>query len=133
MKLLHRLNLNPQKLLMIDAWGAGLTILLLAFIVEPFQKAFGMPIFALKIFSIIACIFCIYSLMSYYFGDKKHAFLLKVIAFGNTFYCFLIAFFVFRYFEKLTFLGVTYFVIEIALISGLIVIELKTACKPSGK
>ena len=111
-------------MLLVDACGAGLTVLLLALILEPFQKDFGMPMFALQIFSIIACIFFIYSLISFYFGNENHAFLLKVIAFGNTFYALLIAFFVFRYFEKLTLLGRFYFVMEIAIILGLVFLEI---------
>ena len=129
MGLFAKYRLNPKKCLLIDAFGAGITVLLLTVILEPFQKAFGMPMVALRIFSIIGCIFFIYSLMSYYFGDKKHTFLLKVIAFGNTLYCCLIAFCVFHYFEKLTVLGRIYFLLEIAIILGLVVLELKTASK----
>lgn len=122
---------GPKKTLMVDACGAGLTALLLATILEPFQKEFGMPLFVLRIFSIIACIYCIYSLMSFYFGNERHAFLLKVIAFGNTFYGLLIAFFVYRYFGQLTTLGRCYFVLETAIIFGLVFWEMKVAFRSS--
>ncbi len=126
-------KLDCKKMLMVDAWGAGLTALLLATILEPFQKEFGMPLFVLRIFSIIACIYFIYSLMSFYFGNERRAFLLKLIAFGNTFYGLLIAFFVFRYFEKLTLLGRFYFVLEIAIILGLVVFEIECIRRNSKK
>jgi predicted membrane protein len=126
-------NLLPKQLLLIDAWGAGITVLLLAVIVEPFQKHFGMPMVVLRLFSLIACVYMMYSLMSHYFGNQKHALLLKIIAFANTFYGCLIAFFVVRYFEKLTLLGMFYFAGEIVLILSLVTLELLTAYKSSEK
>lgn len=122
-------SLNAKKLLLIDAWGAGITVLLLALIVEPFQKHFGMPMVVLRLFSIIACVYTIYSLMSHYFGNQKHTLLLKIIAFANTFYGCLIAFFVVRYFEELTLLGIIYFAGENLLILGLVALELQIAYK----
>jgi hypothetical protein len=126
-------NVLPKQLLLIDAWGAGITVLLLAVIVEPFQEYFGMPMVVLSLFSIIACIYTIYSLMSHYFGNQKHALLLKIIAFANAFYGCLIAFFVVRHFEKLTLPGMFYFSGEIVLILCLVTLELLTAFKSSGK
>lgn len=122
-------SLNAKKLLLLDAWGAGITVLLLAVVVEPFQEHFGMPLVVLRLFSIIACVYTIYSLMSHYFGNQKHTLLLKIIAFSNTFYGCLIAFFVVRYFEKLTLLGMCYFAGEILLIMGLVALELQVAYK----
>ncbi len=127
------LSLNAKKMLLLDAWGAGITVLLLAVIVEPFQEHFGMPLVVLRLFSIIACVYTIYSLMSHYFGNRKHTLLLKIIAFANTFYGCLIAFFVVRYFEKLTLLGKIYFAGEIVLILSLVIVELLTAYKTSEK
>ncbi len=129
MKVLDKFNSNPKKLLLVDAWGAGITVLLLAVIIEPFQEHFGMPMLVLRLFSIIACVYTVYSLMSHYFGNQKHTLLLKIIAFANTFYGCLIAFFVVRYFEKLTPLGMIYFAGEIILIMGLVVLELQVAYK----
>ena len=123
------LSLNAKKLLLLDAFGAGITVLLLALIVEPFQERFGMPMVVLRFFSIIACIYTIYSLMSHYFGNQKHEILLKIIAFANIFYGCLIAFFVVRYFEKLTLLGMIYFSGEILLILSLVALELQIAYK----
>jgi hypothetical protein len=123
------LSLNARKMLLLDAWGAGITVLLLAAIVEPFQEHFGMPLVVLRLFSIIACVYMIYSLMSHYFGNQKHTQLLKIIAFLNTLYGCLIAFFIVRYFEKLTLLGMIYFAGEIILIMGLVALELHVAYK----
>lgn len=116
-------------MLLLDAWGAGITVLLLAAIVEPFQELFGMPLVVLRLFSIIACVYTIYSLMSHYFGNQKHILLLKIIAFLNTLYGCLIAFFIVRYFEKLTLPGMIYFAGEIVLIMGLVALELQVAYK----
>lgn len=123
------LSLNAKKMLLLDAWGAGITVLLLAVIVEPFQEHFGMPLVVLRLFSIIACVYTIYSLMSHYFGNEKYKLLLKIIVFSNTFYGCLIAFFVVRYFENLTLLGKIYFTGEILLILSLAALELQIAYK----
>jgi hypothetical protein len=61
-------------------------------------------------------------------ADKENGLLLG-IALANLCYCFITFFLVVYYFEKLTLLGVTYFVAEIVVVLALVFVELSTVRK----
>lgn len=133
MRLLHQWISNTRKVFLLDAVGACLTALTSAGILIPFQKAFGMPRFVLEIASVVAGLFALYSFLCYLLVKRNRHSFLKAIAVMNSLYCFFIAIFTIHYLEKLTILGKCYFVLELAVLIGLITLEIKTAYKFSEK
>lgn len=129
MRLADKLRLTPKRLFLLDGLGACVTAMLLAGILIPFQKFFGMSQFALEIASLLAAALAFYSLSCFFFLKENWKFFLKIIATANGLYCLLTAFFVIFYFEKLTVLGLCYFLIEMVIILSLVFLEMKTANK----
>lgn len=118
---------NPKRLFLADGLGACLTVLLLFGMVLPLQTLFGMPPFVLRILALIAAALASYSLLCFFFVKGNPRVFFRIIAAANSLYCGLTVFFIICYFEKLTVLGLTYFVIEMILILGLVFLELKVA------
>ena len=133
MQLIDRYLSNPKKMLLIDALGASLTALFLAGILIPFQKIFGMPLIILIMLAGFAGIFAGNSFLSLLFPLNYQIIFLKVMVFWNSFYCCITAFLILVYFEKLTSLGLIYFISEIMIILGLVVLEKECVKRSSGK
>jgi hypothetical protein len=127
MQLSGKVKLTPKRLFLLDGLGACVTAVLLTAMLILFQKAVGMPQFALKVLSLFAIVFAFYSLSCFFFLKKNWQIFLKIIATANSLYSCLTTFFMIFYFEKLTILGVSYFLLEMVLITGLVYLELKTA------
>lgn len=129
MQLGGKWRLTPRRLFLLDGLGACVTAMLLAGILIPFQEFFGMPLSALKILLLVALVFAFYSLSCFFFLKKNWQIFLRIIAIANSLYCCLTAFFVIFYFERLTVLGLCYFLVEMVLILSLDFLEMKTAYK----
>lgn len=120
---------HPSKIFLTDGIGALLTAILLGGVLAQFESIFGMPKSILYDLVIIVGIFSIYSLTCYFQKPKNWQFYLKIIAIANLLYCCITLGLVIFNFQKLTTLGILYFVIEILIIVALVVIEFKTARK----
>lgn len=120
-------NLSIKKLFLIDGIGAVLSAFLLGIILVRFEHVFGMPRRALYFLSVFPCIFALYDLTCYLLNSEKSKVLLKIIAFLNIAYCFISIPFIFKYYQNLTYLGLIYFILELAILILLISIELKIA------
>lgn len=118
---------SPKKLLLIDSLGALLSAFLLGVVLVKFESSFGMPLKVLYWLSIIACVFAVYSLMSYLIIKNNRKLYLKIIAFANLTYCCLTIGLVLFFSDELTNLGLIYFLSEVAVILTLVIIELKSA------
>lgn len=118
--------LNLKTLFFIDGLGATITSFLLMAVLRAFEEYFGMPADILVILSIIALIFAIYSFSCFALYDKTSPKFLVVIIVANSLYCLLTSGLIISYFKRLTLLGLTYFIIEIIILCGLIYVELKT-------
>ena len=116
---------NPKRLFLLDSSGAFLTAFFLVAILSIFEEYFGMPRQILTFLSIIALIYAIYSIYCYYFVGDKWRLFLKIICIANGLYCCLTIGLVFYFYPRLTILGITYFLLEIILICGLVIIERK--------
>lgn len=121
---IKKLTANPKRLFLIDGLGALLTAIFLTTILIKFEHQFGMPKKMLYFLSLLACLYAIYSFCCYFFTVKHWQNYLKGIMIANMLYCFLTIGLVFYYYQKLTILGLTYFILELTVISGLIMIEL---------
>jgi hypothetical protein len=120
-------NINPKKLFLIDSIGALLSAILLGLVLARFENIFGMPPKTLYALSFIACIFSIYSFLCFSGKIENWRPYLKIIAIANLLYCLLTIGLIIYFYQKLTVLGLIYFVLEIIIITILAMIELKTA------
>ena len=120
---------NPKYLFLIDGLGALLTAFCLEFVLARLESVFGVPQKTSHFLSIIAFIFAIYSLLSYFFVRENWRFYLKIIAFANLTYCFTTIYLIFHFNKNITHLGMIYFLGEIIVILIIVFFELKTAFK----
>ncbi len=116
-------------MLLLDGLGALLTLLFLIGILVPFEAYFGMPKNVLYSLAIVAGLFAIYSLGSYFFLKKNWSPFLRGIAVANLLYCVATLGLVVYHFEKLTVLGVGYFLLEMVIIVVLVVVELRVSSR----
>ncbi len=128
-QLFDKLSSNPKRLFLIDTLGACLTILFLTAILIPLQNAFGMPLLVLEILVYVSVLLGLSSFSGFFFVKRKQSLFLKVIATLNILYCCLTTYFMVYYFEKLTVLGITYFLLEKVIILGLAYLEMRAAYK----
>lgn len=121
---LKNFSIKSKTLFLVDGIGALVTALSL-FVINVFlNEYFGMPRSILIYLSAIAIAFCIYSLSCFVLVPQNSKMFLKIIGFANLFYCFLTTVFIFYYYHHLTILGITYFLVEIAVICALVLVEL---------
>lgn len=124
-----KLTLSTKGLFLIDGLGAFITSFFLFAILRTFNEYFGMPQKILSILSIIALLFCFYSVCCFFLVNKKWERFLQVIIIANIFYCFLTSALVLYYYPQLTVAGVIYFFLEILIICGLVFIEINVLIK----
>lgn len=126
-EIIRQLTLKPKTLFLVDSLGALLTAFLLFAVLRTFDEYFGMPQATLTYLSIIAALFCLYSISCFFLLTDNWRPFLKTISIANLIYCCLTMGLVIYYYRSLTILGVTYFVVEVAIICVLVFVELKTA------
>jgi len=125
---------KPKKLFLIDSFGAILTAFFLFVVLRNFNEYFGMPKILLTYLSVIAVCFCIYSTTCYFFLKNYWTLFISIISIANLLYCILTMGLLIFYYPHLTIIGLTYFLLEIAIICKLIYVELHVAAtiKKSG-
>ncbi len=121
--LITQLATHPKRLFLIDGLGAFLTAFMLGVVLSNFESSFGMPLKTLDFLSFLAGIFCLYSFCCYFFVSGNWRPFLKAIAVANTLYCCITLGLVFYYYQNLTLLGIVYFLGEIGIVMGLVVVE----------
>jgi hypothetical protein len=115
-----------QRILLIDSFGAFISALLLVILAYN-QDIFGMPGEMLQLLFPIPVLYSIFSLLTYKFVKKNWPVFLKIIAIANLAYCGLTLLITAVHFDKLTKIGVTYFVLEIIVIAILAIVECRIA------
>ena len=128
-QLLKKLHSNPKQIFLIDSFGALISAFSLGVVLVIFESHFGMPRNVLYILAAVACLFAIYSFSCALRMPKKWQPFLKAIALANFIYCCATLFLLFYFYQHLTVLGITYFVLEIMVILILIKIEFYLANK----
>jgi uncharacterized membrane protein YccC len=118
-------NLKPKVVFLIDGLGAVLTALLLLAVLIPFHIYFGMPREVLVVLSGLAVVLAAYSFFCFVFSVNNWEKRLKRIVGANVVYCFLTLGSLVYFYDRLTILGVTYFLGELLVIFGLIIFEIK--------
>lgn len=120
-------TLKPRRLFFLDGIGAFVSLIFLGIVLVRYQELIGMPIPALRILAIFPFLFMIYDTICYFKAKSQPAVLLKVISVLNLLYAFFSITSVFFYFDKITYLGLNYFSLEVILILLLVNLEWKTA------
>lgn len=119
----NTMPLTIKKLFLIDGACASLTAVILFVILRTFHVCFGMPQTTLIILSIIALALSAYAISCFYFIKTKwHLFLLPLTV-ANLLYCCLTLTLIVYYYPQLTALGISYFLLEMAVICGLVFFE----------
>ncbi len=118
---------KTKQLFLIDGLGALISAFLLGVILTRFEAVFGIPLQTLYVLSIFPCIFAVYDFGCYVLVSKKDKMFLKAIAFANLLYCFISIALLFQHYDRLTYVGWIYFLLEIVIIIILARIELKIA------
>lgn len=120
-------RISPRNLFLIDSMGALLTALMLGFVLASFENVFGMPKRILYVLSLLAFSFSIYSFVCFLKVKENWSPFLKGIAVANLMYCFLTIGLVIYLRSALTLMGILYFLLEVMIVFGLVVIELRKA------
>ena len=126
-KIKKQLLSDPQKLFLLDSIGALTTAFLLFVVLRNFKEYFGMPEIILTYLSVIAVCFCIYSTTCFFVIKSNWTTFIKGISIANLLYCILTIGLVIYYRPQLTTIGIAYFLGEIAIIFGIVYIELNVA------
>ena len=116
---------KPKNIFIIDGFGALLTALLLFFVLRDFNSFIGLPKTTFEYLSFLALIFSIYSIVCFFAANNKCKLYLKIICISNIVYCILTFGIVIYYYQSISVLGIIYFLGEIAVISGIIFLEIK--------
>lgn len=121
--IINKLILDPKRLFLFDSFGAFLTSCILVAILLAFNGYIGMPSRILVFLSIIALLYAVYSICCFYFIYTNWRPFLKAICIANLVYCCLTIGLIIIFYERLTILGATYFLLEVLLILSLVIIE----------
>jgi hypothetical protein len=109
--------IKDRQLFFLDGAGAILSAFLVGVVLVMYQY----------VLALMACGLAVHSLYCYFSVTTRWRFHLKIVAIANLLYCCLTAALVIYYHKELTLLGILYFVVEMALVSGLAYWEYKVA------
>jgi len=125
--IINQLKEKPKTLFLIDGIGALLTAFLLFVVLSRFEVYVGMSKTILTYLSLIALFFSIYSTGCFLFLKQYWTPFIRGIAIANLLYCLLTIGLLIGNRPFITRIGVSYFLVEVAIILILIYIELKVA------
>jgi len=123
--ILSRLKQNPTSIFLIDGIGAFLTFVCLLVLRTLFDQFVGMPRNVLLYLTIIALVFCLYSITCFFIVGAGWRLFLKAIVTANLLYCLLTIGLVIFYHDSIHILGMAYFFGEIVIICVLVTVEVK--------
>jgi len=118
---------NLKKLFLIDGLGALISAFLLGVVLVKFESLFGIPKPTLYILAAIPIFFALYDFFCYFRIKKNLPIFLKGIALMNILYCCLSLCFAFHHSTSITALGWAYIIIEIVIVVGIAIFELRVA------
>lgn len=120
-------TVRPQTLFIIDAAGAALSAFMLGVVLMRLESVFGMPSSALTVLAALPVGFLVFDLFCLATKRAEHARFLLYIGLFNLAYCCVSVGYIFRHIRDLTTLGWLYFIVEVLLVLGLAVVELRAA------
>lgn len=121
-QLFKKFKTNPKQLFLIDGFGALVSAFFLGVVLVKYENVFGMPRPILYWLSFAACVFAIYDFVCYFKSKGNWRPFLKTIALINIFYCAITIGLLFFH-QKITALGITYFLLEVLIVVSLAIFE----------
>lgn len=121
------MNFDAKTLFLIDGIGAVISAFSLGFVLVYFQAYIGMPKKILYVLSFFPCLFVIYDWRCYFRIKKNISSHLYTIALFNLLYSVLSISLLIYYYDDLTQLGLTYFILELIILFVLITLEFRAA------
>lgn len=115
--------MSIKNLFLLDAFGAFISALMSGLVLVNLQSYIGMPIFVLQTLALFACVFTIYSFTCYFLNSQHSKTLLKIIGLANLAYCLLSIILMVYFYQVITVLGFTYFILEKIIILLLVFYE----------
>ena len=114
----------PHTMLLVDGLGGVATALMLCIVLPPFHEEIGLIRRTLVTLGLFGVVYGAFSLGCWRFVRVRWRRALAIIIGANAFYCLVSALVVVTHRDAMTTLGVSYFVIEIAVIAALIGLEI---------
>ncbi|WP_428225417.1 hypothetical protein [Flavobacterium sp.] len=115
-----------QKLLLLDSIGAFFSGISL-YVVSQFESIFGISQQICNQLILFPFLFSLFSISAYLWSKHQWPKYIKTIALANLLYCCLTTAIMLINYGELSFLGISYFIIEIIILSLLAFYELKIA------
>ena len=119
------MKIDTENIFLIDGIGASMSAIALGVVLPYFQQWVNMPLPILFILCGLAIGFALFSFTIYILTSPSNSRWLRRIMLANLSYCTLTALLVYKYFNILTQLGLTYFIGEILIILTLVGLEYK--------
>ncbi|MEQ8706424.1 MAG: hypothetical protein RIC19_21005 [Phaeodactylibacter sp.] len=117
------MNLTAKKMLLLDGVGALVTATMLSQVLARHVPLFGMPKEVLHILSGVALCFAVFSLTSHLLVKSGFDRYLSIILIANITYCITTLVLMGVHIEKLTWLGIAYFIGEVIIVLILVYAE----------
>ena len=124
---INQVQTNPKKLLLLDGIGAIVSAFLLGIVLTQLNDLVGIPIPTLYFLAFLPCLFAIFDFYHYQKNNNQVATPLRIIAILNLLYCCLSIGLGIYHFETITFLGWFYIVVEVMIVVGIAVWEIRVA------
>ena len=121
--ILSPLVAHPRRIFLIDGIGACLSAVFLVALLIPFETYFGMPKPVSHGLALVAGSYALYSLCCYGLNIGHWRFFLSIIIIANIAYAGLTIGAIFYHYQHLTRLGVLYFLLELVVLLGVILLE----------
>ena len=118
---------HPKKLFMVDGIGAVLSAFLLGIVLVELESIFGIPLPTLYFLAVLPILLAVYDFFCYRIKSENISPFLKAIAIMNIAYSIISIGLAIYHFQKITYFGWSYLVIEVLIVITLATIELKVA------
>lgn len=122
-RLVDRLRREPRRVFLIDGVGATASAFFLGVVLTALREYVGMPRPVLVLLALVALAYAAFSIRCCYLRRKEWRRCLRIISSANLAYIGVTGGLVIAFWARLTFLGVTYFLLEILLIGALVMVE----------
>jgi hypothetical protein len=122
-RIIKKFQIDNRKIFLLDGLGAFASAILLVLLLANLESLFGLPKSTVYSLSIPAFALMVYSLSCYLMKPKNWRLLLKVVAIANILYCLLTIATLFWFSDRITIIGLMYFIGEIAIILFIVGLE----------
>lgn len=107
----------PNRIFLLDGIGAIASSLILMLLIANLESMIGMPSKIVHFLAVFPPFYAMYSFSCYFLLKRNHSFFLKGISLLNYFYCIISLLSMINHWQKLTFIGFVYFIIEMFIIA----------------